>query len=88
VSFTGIQDRALAIALQADGKLVVADRSRGHGLDFALIGYNRDGSVATAFGNGGSVLTDVQRDSTDEAAAVALQADGKIVMVGTSTCSR
>src|SRR2546426_2863336 len=75
-------DRARAVALQADGKIVVAGSSSAGavGADFALARYNPGGSLDPTFGSGGRVLTDFGVD--DEARAVALQADGKIVVAG------
>jgi uncharacterized delta-60 repeat protein len=68
-----------AIALQSDGKIVAAGAAGG---DFALARYNSDGSLDTGFGTGGQVTTDFGAD--DSAADVALQSDGKIVVVGES----
>src|SRR5947209_5776224 len=74
---------ARALALQADGRIVVAGLSRvGVGDDFALARYNPNGSLDSSFGSGGRVLTDFGLD--DEARAVVLQADGKIVVAGGS----
>src|SRR5438876_1187397 len=77
------RDEASALALQADGKIVVAGFSDAGGRqDFALARYNPDGGLDLSFGSGGRVLTDFGGD--DEAAALALQADGKIVVAGFS----
>ena len=51
-------------------------------VDFALARYNSDGTFDTSFGDNGVVITDFGRD--DEGYSVALQADGKIVVAGTS----
>jgi uncharacterized delta-60 repeat protein len=74
-------DEAFAVALQFDGKIVVAGSSFSNGgtYDFALVRYNSDGSLDQSFGSGGKVVTDFAGDS-DEARAVAVQADGKIVL--------
>ena len=71
---------AFAVALQSDGKIVAAGFISGD--DFALVRYNVDGSLDSSFGSGGKVLTDFQ--TVDEAFAVALQPDGKIVAGGFS----
>ena len=71
---------AQSMALQSDGKIVVAG-STGSG-DFALARYKTDGSLDTTFGTGGRVTTDF--GSFDQASSVAIQSDGKIVVVGTS----
>jgi uncharacterized delta-60 repeat protein len=83
--FFGLFDRADAMALQPDGKIVVAgltgDRvSQG---DFALARYNSDGTLDASFGTGGKVVTDFS-GGLDGASGVALQPDGRVVAVGTS----
>src|SRR5205823_3136702 len=76
---------ATALALQSDGKIVVAGDSRANGSrDFALARYNPDGSLDSGFGNGGKVITDFNNGSDDSARAIVLQADGKIVVGGFS----
>ena len=72
-----------AVAVQADGKLVVAG---GRGTvpgdsDFALARYNPNGSLDPTFGEDGFVHTNLGRDST--ANDIALQPDGRIVAAGT-----
>lgn len=84
-SATGNNDQALAVAVQGDGKLVVAGRSKqAAGDDFVLVRYNADGSLDAGFGNGGKVLTDFA-GGTDVARAILIQADGKIVVGGDAT---
>lgn len=75
-------DRAHALVLQPDGRIVVAGAAFSNTApsDFALARYNPDGSVDTSFGNAGVVLTDIV--GSDEAYAVALQPDGKIIAAG------
>ena len=75
--FGGSVDRAFAMALQPDGKLVVAGDSDAN---FALARYNSDGSLDAGFGTGGKVITSF--GGTDQASAVILQPDGKIVVAG------
>jgi uncharacterized delta-60 repeat protein len=48
---------------------------------FALLRYNADGSVDATFGNGGIVMTNVGPND-DQAYALRLQSDGKIVAAG------
>ncbi|MBI5256769.1 MAG: hypothetical protein HY855_09730 [Burkholderiales bacterium] len=76
-------DVAQAVAVQADGKIVVAGSTdqNGTGLDMLVLRYNANGSLDTSFGNGGKVVSAVGAD-TDRAFAVAIQADGKIVVAG------
>jgi uncharacterized delta-60 repeat protein len=77
-------DYAYAMALQADGKVVVVGRAAEHRGDFALIRLERDGAPDATFGSGGKVLTDFAGES-ETALAVAVQADGKLVVAGTTT---
>ncbi|MGA0611230.1 hypothetical protein [Caldimonas sp. KR1-144] len=81
----GGSDEAQAVALQADGKIVVAGYATGAttDLDFALVRYNADGTLDAGFGTGGKVTTDIG-GSTDRIGAIAIQADGKIVVAGSS----
>lgn len=85
VSFTNINgtgDDANAIAIQADGKILVAGRAwNGSNHDFAVVRYNSDGFLDTNFGNGGRAITAIGT-STDTAEAIAIQADGKILVSG------
>lgn len=72
---------ANAMALQADGKILVAGSLDNNGKSFALARYNTDGSLDASFGNAGIVITSFGSQS-DEAFAIAVQADGKIVLGG------
>jgi uncharacterized delta-60 repeat protein len=68
--------------LQADGKIVMAG---GTLQDFILARFNADGSIDRSFGptGDGKVTTDMGSGFiVEEATAVAVQADGKIVLVG------
>jgi uncharacterized delta-60 repeat protein len=82
-AFTGVAD-AHAVAVQADGKIVVAGGvaygTAGHS-DFALARYNPDGSLDTGFGSGGTVLRGLGLPFGG-ADAIALQPDGRIVVGG------
>jgi len=75
----GGTDQGNAIALQKDGKIVVAGTSINN---FAVARYNTDGSLDSTFGTGGKVITDFGKDDLGQ--AVALQKNGKIVVAGTS----
>jgi uncharacterized delta-60 repeat protein len=83
-------DEVHAMALQPDGKLLVAgtvDESP-KGKSFALARFNADGSLDAGFGTGGQVITSFGSQS-DEAFAIALQPDGRIVLGGhTATLTR
>ena len=83
--FGGRENRAYAVALQGDGKIVAAGLSSGGptGTDMALARYNADGSLDASFGAGGKVLTDF--DSThDSAFMLAIQTDGRLVVLGST----
>ena len=76
-----LENAARAVAAQADGKLVVAGSvSNGTTTDFALARYLANGALDTTFGMGGRVTTAFGPNSG--ARAVTVQADGKIVAVG------
>ncbi len=82
----GSNDAASSVAVQSDGKIVVAGSSSnasGHD-EFAVVRYNTNGTLDTSFNGSGKVTTAVGGNS-DHALAVALQSDGKIVVVGDST---
>jgi uncharacterized delta-60 repeat protein len=75
-----------AVAVQSDGKAVVAGTfTPGGGTvhDIALARLNADGSPDTGFGSGGRVTLDFGlTGSNQQAAAVAVQADGRILVGG------
>lgn len=72
-------DRAGAVALQSDGKIVVAGFA---GSDFGVVRYNVDGSRDSGFGTSGIFTLDVSGVSVDTATSVNVQTDGKIVVGG------
>jgi uncharacterized delta-60 repeat protein len=85
-------DFAMAVAVQDDGKIVVvggADVGSGND-DFAVARYNPNGTLDTSFdgpgvtpGNGVFTFTFTPTNTEDDVAhAVAIQDDGKIVIVG------
>jgi uncharacterized delta-60 repeat protein len=80
VDFGGVDD-ARAIAVQANGKIVIAG-STTNGGDMAVARLQPGGALDTTFGNGGKRTIDFGR--TDTAYGVALQKDGKIVLGGTT----
>jgi uncharacterized delta-60 repeat protein len=79
------EDLGPDVAIQADGRIVVAGHSiqPGTGYDFALARYNSDGSLDTTFDGDGKVTTDFGF-SFDAGLGLAIQADGKIVVSGFS----
>jgi uncharacterized delta-60 repeat protein len=79
-------DYANAIALQLDGKVVVAGDAMMSNKDLGVVRYNSDGSLDTSFDGDGKVTTGVG-SLADQGAAVAIQADGKIVVAGVAAMS-
>jgi uncharacterized delta-60 repeat protein len=77
-------DAGITVALQADGKILVAGSSfNGTDTDFAIVRYNIDGSLDTTFDGDGKVTTQIGA-SSDDGFGIAIQADGKIVVSGSS----
>ncbi len=84
-----------AVAMQADGKIVVAGYdsfatgSFPNDNDWGVWRYNPNGSLDTSFGSGGYVNVGFSADGgttlDSRARAVAIQSDGKIVVGGYST---
>ena len=81
--FSGRGDIANAVAIQPDGKIVVAGKSSiAVNSNAAVARYTSSGALDTAFGNGFGILTVDFFGSTDIAESVVLQTDGKIVLGG------
>ncbi len=82
----GQEDPLSSSALQSDGKVVLVGSTtepyNPATRDYALARLNEDGSLDSSFGTAGKVTTDVGAD--DQPNDVVLQADGKIVVVGTT----
>ena len=77
------QDAILDMALQPDGKIVGAGyANRDSNMDIAVVRFNADGSLDSGFGVNGKRTTAFASDSEERANAVAIQADGKIVVCG------
>ena len=72
--------QAQAVALQGDGKIVAAGIG---GRNFALARYTPRGRLDPSFGTGGKVLTSFGPRSGVFAEGIAIQKDGKLVVVGT-----
>jgi uncharacterized delta-60 repeat protein len=84
------EDVAFGLALQADGKVVLAgtvDQAIAGDRDFGVARLNPDGSLDHSFSGDGKqwIAFDLGGGNTDQASAVAIQSDGKIVVVGTAT---
>ncbi|HEX8735957.1 MAG TPA: FG-GAP-like repeat-containing protein [Pyrinomonadaceae bacterium] len=71
-----------SIVVQPDGKIAVAGYSRqGSSRDFAMARYNPDGSPDNSFDNDGKLVTAFSGND-DEAYALLLQTDGKLIAAG------
>ncbi|HEX5152310.1 MAG TPA: T9SS type A sorting domain-containing protein [Parafilimonas sp.] len=77
-----------ATVIQSDGKIIVAGYSYNNSSkhDFTVARYNTNGTIDNSFGANGIVITAISSND-DEANAVALQGDGKIVVAGYSAKS-
>lgn len=76
------EDYAYAVALQPDGKLVLAGSCINNGnYDFCALRYHSDGTLDLNFGSGGKVISPIGVNY-DSAHAIVLQPDGKLVLAG------
>ncbi len=82
-SLSSTADRAFAAALQTDGKIVAAG-SRNNGGSFAVVRYNSDGTLDTTF-DGDGIVSIFIGNFGSEARSLAIQADGRIVVGGSSS---
>ncbi len=79
--FDNLHEHLRAVTVQSDGKIVAAGYTQeGHSFDFAVVRYNAAGKLDTSFGTNGKVTTDFGYHAHIH--SMALQPDGKIVVVG------
>lgn len=76
----GGDDFAGGVAIQPDGKIIVAGTGGDGSVDILLARYTTTGAIDTTFRDGGTVEQGL--GGTEVAKDVALQPDGKIVVVG------
>lgn len=76
-------DYARAVAIQSDGKIVVAGGTIAANFDVALVRYNSNGSLDNSFGLGG-IDTSASMNGLQSANSVNIQSDGKILIAGTT----
>lgn len=81
-SFSEGDDKAYAVTVQADGKILVAGVANE--VDFALARYTSTGVLDTSFSADGKVTLDFSGGS-DQARSVMVQSDGNIVVAGTAS---
>lgn len=73
------------LVIQPNGKIVVAGLGAGptgFDGDFSVVRYTSSGSLDSTWGAGGIVTTDFNNGYDDYAGSMAIQSDGKIVVVG------
>ena len=81
VDLAGV-DEATSVAVQSDGKVVVAGRSND---DFAVVRLGTLGGTDPTFDRDGSVLTTIAPGVAAIALDVAVQSNGKIIAAGATT---
>ena len=78
----GEKDSSSAVAIQQDGKIVVAGTTyKGSLSEFALVRYNRDGTLDKSFSYDGKATTAFPSGHAF-ATCIAIQSDGKIIVGG------
>jgi uncharacterized delta-60 repeat protein len=82
--FFTLDDNALSVIVQADGKIVAGGTTLhiGVGYEFAMARYNSNGSLDVSFGTSYGKITTSFGTLYDQAFDMALQSDGKIIMAG------
>ena len=81
----GGNDYGRSVTVQGDGGILVAGYGHnGSNTDFALMRYNADGSLDTSFGGGDGIVTTDIAGSWDSGHSVTVQADGSILVAGSS----
>ncbi len=79
------KDLGFGVMLQSDARIVVVGSTHnGKTYEPMILRYNSDGSLDSSFGKGGVVTYKGLSDADGWGRAVAIQPDGKIVMVGVS----
>lgn len=84
----GVYESASALAIQKDGKIVVAATTKlsaDSDYDFSVLRYNADGSLDKTFDKDGIVSNNVGLGNYNKATSIAIQPDEKIVIAGYST---
>ncbi|MEM7454635.1 MAG: LamG-like jellyroll fold domain-containing protein, partial [Planctomycetota bacterium] len=77
-------DIGFDLAVQSDGKILVAGYSTTSDQDIAVTRYNVDGSLDVTFGGGDGIVTTPVGAGDDSGQSIVLQADGKFVVAGFS----
>lgn len=85
-SFSTLIEEAKAAALQPDGKIVIGGyvQFTTTGKDFLVARYLENGSLDNDFGDNGKTIIDVQLGSDDVVHSLVLDAQGRIIVAGSS----
>ncbi|WP_061290041.1 M10 family metallopeptidase C-terminal domain-containing protein [Azotobacter vinelandii] len=86
IDIAGHSDLGYDLALQSDGKVLLAGESYNPGSnnnDFSVIRLNADGTLDAGFGSDGKAIFDIA-ESNDQGRSLAVQPDGKILVAGYS----
>jgi uncharacterized delta-60 repeat protein len=75
-------DNGKSVAIQSDGKIVVAGSAAMTSTDFAVVRYDASGVLDPTFNLDGKATTDIIFNGYDAGQSVAIQSDGKIVVAG------
>jgi uncharacterized delta-60 repeat protein len=80
IDLSGTADWAAGLEILPNGKILALGSAGTH---FALVRYNHDGSMDATFGISGIVISDLLGSNSTR--SIALQSDGKILVLGTAT---
>jgi uncharacterized delta-60 repeat protein len=80
----GRKSQGNSVAIQADGKIVVAGFGYNTNYDFALVRYDSNGILDNTFGTNGNGIVTTGFGHQEYGQAVSIQQDGKIVVAGFS----
>ncbi|MEO8590002.1 MAG: hypothetical protein ABI432_11565 [Flavobacteriales bacterium] len=83
-SFPTLDDQLLGLAVQSDGKIVAVGSTfvNGGGYQAVVVRYNTDGTLDNSFSGDGVRVENTGTGSDDPFFAVAIAADGRIVVTG------
>ena len=82
---TGDNDFGKSVLIQSDGKILLVGHSEVNGsVDFAAVRFTSNGTLDNTFGNAGKATADIRNNSSDLVVSATLQADGKILIGGSS----
>lgn len=85
IAVTARDDRAKAVVLQPDGKILLGGACQNSTLTaivLCAIRLNANGTLDTTFADSGKLITTTRNDSNDWGPAIALQPDGRVILSG------